>query len=208
MSSWFCFFSAKDSFLIFSISISFSPDSKIIKIISQELLQLYQRIPKNKNLFLNENFSLINFDIISKNLVENKKGNIYIIDWGDASIGDPAVEIARTFLFNNFSKSNRKIFYKNYFGTKIDQNLIKRVNLYIPILLTNSVAWHLTTLSEFYSKKLNPEISTEKTIHSFKKDTIKRITLFFKENKNISISEKDALKYIDEYLSIIKTIPK
>lgn len=94
-----------------------------------------------ENDFSDRNFSLIHFDLHKDNILLDENNNIILIDWGNASIGDNAMDIAKLFYKNNFSEKQKQVFFENY--SFADDTIKKRVDVYYQLVVLNSLAWRL-----------------------------------------------------------------
>ena len=110
------------------------------------LAQFKDNAERNKNNFQGDKFSLIHFDLHPENIIERDDESIVLVDWGNASIGDNAMDIAKLFLKCNFNNDQEKSFFDNY--SFKDDDLQARVKIYMPLVILNSIAWRLSVLHE------------------------------------------------------------
>ncbi|MDO8537255.1 MAG: phosphotransferase [archaeon] len=116
-------------------SINFFSNAKNSTFVNTWIPKITAVLRKHKNLMAkylsdSEN-SLVHFDLHNQNIITygNKKNKIKIIDWDNAQVGDPALDIA---IFVNMAKLSRKqlkLFYSAY-GVSDKSNFVKRVNNY------------------------------------------------------------------------------
>lgn len=76
--------------------------------------------------------TLIHGDIHNGNMINNK-GNIYLLDWELATVGDLAYELATHFILMKYTNAEQKYFIENLSGKlNIDKQLLKKdVNVYM-----------------------------------------------------------------------------
>ncbi|MCB0309135.1 MAG: phosphotransferase [Bdellovibrionales bacterium] len=65
-----------------------------------------------KEFTLPENVTLVHGDLYARHLVINKGTLAGVIDWGDAHLGNPAIDLAIAYTF--LSKEAREVFFENY----------------------------------------------------------------------------------------------
>lgn len=82
-----------------------------------------------KRYLTNSTNSIIHLDLHSENILKQKKGKIKIIDWDNAQVGDPALDIAAFLNIANLPRRQVKLFYLVY-GTKNNKNFLERVKNY------------------------------------------------------------------------------
>ena len=101
--------------------------------------------------FSGNDFVVINFDLIPKNILW-KGGKPLVIDWGDASIGDPALEISRIFFTLDFTKSQEQALL-NAYNSK-DPNFLHRIQTYERFLAINRIVFDSTMYHSLTSGRI------------------------------------------------------
>jgi len=99
-----------------------------------KLWQQFLKIDKQTQaMFANTSvpFSLLNLDVVVNN-VAVKNGRAHFFDWNAAKAGDPAMDISRLFVLNNFSSKEQRLFFEKYGKQINDPFLIQRVSVYNP----------------------------------------------------------------------------
>ena len=86
------------------------------------------------NSFKNNEFSLIHRDLHRGNILIDKQGAIKLIDWGSATVWDPALDLALLFEKGRLSKYQRELFLKEYISLTPDKEIYDRVKLYLPLV--------------------------------------------------------------------------
>lgn len=83
-------------------------------------------------------FTIITYDMNPSNIVwKNKKPRIF--DWETASVGDPAMEIARIFDSWNLNERQKDLFMREYGG---DNQLKLRINTYQKFVSLTSLTYY------------------------------------------------------------------
>ncbi len=97
---------------------------------------------KSPNAFAGESFSLIHFDLNPSNILwDPKKESVTLIDWGSASIGDPAMDIAKFFLKCDLNSDQARDFLQTYEHVNPDSGLEDRLSIYHDLVRVNSLLW-------------------------------------------------------------------
>jgi thiamine kinase-like enzyme len=107
--------------------------------------------------FQDHSFSLIHFDLNPGNILKDREGNILLLDWRQASIGDRAMDIAKFFFKNNLGDRQHEIFLDVYSSELNDETLRKRIDVYTPLLRLVSLLCRLRFLN--IDIKEHPEIT-------------------------------------------------
>ena len=55
-------------------------------------------------------------DLVAANLVKDKNGRLYLIDWEYSGVNDPMCDVAALFLENDFTPEDEELFFHYYFG--------------------------------------------------------------------------------------------
>lgn len=76
-------------------------------------------------------FSIIHGDLSSANILVMKKNKIKIIDWTDARIDLPSLDIIQFFYLNKLNKKQQDLFFNYYKPDWLDQDLIRLHLLYL-----------------------------------------------------------------------------
>jgi thiamine kinase-like enzyme len=125
-----------------------SDDNYDVNSVLNYLSNFNDHIDELRGSFSEKNFSLIHFDLHKDNILLDKNNKVFIIDWGNSSIGDNAMDIAKLFYKNNFFEKQKLIFFQNY--VFFDETIKKRVEVYYPLVVLNSLAWRLDMLTSKY----------------------------------------------------------
>jgi thiamine kinase-like enzyme len=114
-------------------------------IVSNYLKNINNSVNELESIFSDKKFSLVHFDLHKDNILVDKNNDIILIDWGNSSIGDNAMDIAKLFYKNDFSEKQKQIFFKNYNFS--DETIKKRIGVYYPLVILNSLAWRFDILA-------------------------------------------------------------
>lgn len=157
-------------------------------IASIHLKQIMELLKENIDFsaFNDIKFSLINFDLLPGNILLTPESKLFVIDWGDASIGDPALEIARIFSFWGLTKKQKNKFL-NLYNKRIPKNFNNRIEQYLPFISLNNFVWEIKTFHQIKSRKIdeNPLFNE----HSFLKRIKKHYATLFRLYLTGSISK-------------------
>ncbi len=82
-------------------------------------------------------------DLVAANLVKNKEGRMYLIDWEYAGNNDPMFDIAALFLENDFSKTDEDLFFSYYSDVEVTKEERERILIY---KIMQDVLWSVWTL--------------------------------------------------------------
>ncbi|MDO8537264.1 MAG: phosphotransferase [archaeon] len=116
-------------------SIDFFSNAKNSVFVDTWIPKINAVLKKHKNLmakYLNDSEnSLVHFDLHNQNIItfRGKKNKIKIIDWDNAQVGDPALDIAIFVNMAKLSKRQLKLFYSSY-RVSDKNNFVRRVNNY------------------------------------------------------------------------------
>lgn len=135
------------------------------------------------NGFKGNTFAVINFDLVPKNVLwEGKKPQV--IDWGDASIGDPALEIARIFFSWGLKPEQRELFLDKYYGRS--KQLEQRISIYERFVRINNIMWEANMFHALQRGEIKPTPQTN--INTFEKRFIQHYQeyLFLFESEKVS----------------------
>ena len=166
------------------ISEPFADQTETASLINQSIAKMGAMAHESSDAFSDTNFTLVHFDLNKNNILYSKKdGSPVIIDWEQASAGDNAMDIAKMFLKLNFNTEQEQDFLETYESCQANQDphFQKRLEVYKPFVLINSIIWRLRVLhdmpqqmtseneSQFYSRvksNLDKEIETIKNFVS------------------------------------------
>jgi len=123
------------------------------------------RVTRSQSAFRGCRFSIIHYDINPTNTLKTCDGSIVFIDWGQSSIGDCAMDIAKLFYKFNIDEVGQKVFLKEYLRWIEDDGLIERSDVYYPLIILNSLLWRLRFLY----------VDTKKLPGFFKEARIKQV---------------------------------
>lgn len=104
-------------------------DNKYLKILNQ-IKSKIRNLESSKN----KDFSLIHRDLHKGNILIDKQETIRLIDWGSATVWDPALDLALLINKNKLSRYHRGVFLKEYLSLTSDKEIYERIKLYIPLV--------------------------------------------------------------------------
>jgi len=109
-------------------------------------IRITARITRSQSAFLGCSFSVIHYDINPTNTLRTSDDSIVFIDWGQSSIGDRAMDIAKFFYKFNIDEVGQRVFFGEYLRWIKDNDLIERSGVYYPLVIFNSLLWRLRFL--------------------------------------------------------------
>jgi thiamine kinase-like enzyme len=156
----------KESYLDVKINIS-----KIIKLIKKyggkkESDYLYDSLSTLKiNGPLNK-VSISHGDICEQNLVYDINNNLRFIDFESCGLYDSAYDIADIFtgFGKEFSKKHQNLFYEEYFKYRKDNTLKKRVEVFMPLKMFETLCWSVMHVYEIKKGIVSKEIQEKEPI--------------------------------------------
>lgn len=83
-------------------------------------------------------------DLVAANLVKDKNGRLYLIDWEYSGINDPMCDVAALFLENDFAAEDEELFFHYYFGDGADLTAAREKILIFKISL--DFLWSMWTV--------------------------------------------------------------
>ena len=83
-------------------------------------------------------------DLVAANLVKDKDGRLYLIDWEYSGINDPMCDVAALFLENDFTPEDEELFFHYYFKEGADLSVIREKLLIFKISL--DFLWSIWTV--------------------------------------------------------------
>lgn len=83
-------------------------------------------------------------DLVAANLVKDKNGRLYLIDWEYSGINDPMFDLAALFLENDFSPEDEELFFHYYFGEGADLSAVREKILIFKI--SQDFLWSIWTV--------------------------------------------------------------
>lgn len=121
----------------------------------QQLLKKLGKIP----------FVIAHGDICEQNILKTKKG-LVLIDFEDLSLKDSADEIAKIFVDFGvpFNKSQKKLFLKEYFKIKKDNNLEERIKIYEKLILFIIFVWSIDYVLRIKNKEMHKSFLNTKEL--------------------------------------------
>lgn len=69
-------------------------------------------------------------DTVPENFIKNNKNEIYLIDWEYSGMNDPMWDLAAHSIESNFSESDERTFFEEYFQGKIKKENLLRIEIY------------------------------------------------------------------------------
>lgn len=129
---------------------SFSDLPEITALVQRTIDKAEERAREKTEAFRGNNFTLIHFDLNRNNILRAKDSDkIILVDWGQASAGDNAMDIAKLFLKLDFNEEKRKEFLAEYQSRLPgkDEHFLDRLEVYEPLVLVNSILWRLGVLN-------------------------------------------------------------
>ena len=109
-------------------------------------IRIIANITRLQSFFLGCSFSVIHYDINPTNTLRTCDGSIIFIDWGQSSIGDRAMDIAKFFYKFNIDKIGQGVFFEEYLRWIEDDDLIERSSVYYLLIILNSLLWRIRFL--------------------------------------------------------------
>lgn len=102
--------------------------------------------------FATPGFVLTHYDINPDNLFVQKPSKVIFIDWAQAYIADPAMDIAKFFYKCELSKVQQEIFLRNYRIHLGEGELRERIMIYDSLVRLGSFCWRMRVLNEDVKK--------------------------------------------------------
>ena len=122
------------------------------------IIEHFKELAEENGEFFQENeFALIHNDLSFDNVIQSEQGPV-IIDWGNSSIGDSALDIAKMFAKNNLSHEKQEEIFDSYSATVDDETLRQRVQIYYPMAKLNSL---FTCLKRIQDGNIKPKKGEE-----------------------------------------------
>lgn len=84
-------------------------------------------------------------DLVPENLVKDKEGRLYLIDWEYAGRNDPMWDLASHFLECGFQKEEEELFLNYYFGELPDEKKQKKIAIY---KICQDMLWSAWTIAK------------------------------------------------------------
>ncbi len=128
------------------------------------IIEHFKELAEENGEFFQENeFVLIHNDLSFDNVIQSEQGPV-IIDWGNSSIGDGALDIAKMFAKNNLSHEQQEVFFDSYLATVDDETLRQRVRIYYPMAKLNSL---FTCLKRIQDGNIKPKKGQERLARDY-----------------------------------------
>lgn len=110
--------------------------------------------------------SISHGDICEQNLIYNKDGNLRFIDFESCGKSDPAYDIADIFtgFGKKFTKEHQDLFYREYLKYRTDQTLKKRVDVFIPLKMFETLCWSVLHVYEIKNGIVSKDIQEKQPI--------------------------------------------
>ena len=83
-------------------------------------------------------------DLVAANLVKNREGRLYLIDWEYSGQNDPAFDLAALFLENEFPPEDEELFFHYYYGEEAVPETLREKILIFKIM--QDYLWSIWTV--------------------------------------------------------------
>lgn len=155
------------------------------KFLFQNLIHLSTTGPQNK-------LAVVHGDICDSNLVYDQQSQLRFIDFESCGLSDPAYDIADIFtgFGKTFSEKHQELFYEEYFQHRKDPTLKRRVEVFIPLKLFETLCWAVMHVYEIQQGIVSKEIQKTHPLH----EHIDYANLFLNKCKKTGIISQSTYK--------------
>ncbi len=153
------------------------------KVLNSSLRNLKDKGPKNKQ-------TIAHGDICKQNLIYDENNKLHFIDFENCGISDPAYDIADIFTCfgEDFCKTDKELFLKEYFKHRKDATLLERVEVFIPLKIFETLCWSVMHVFEVKKGLVSRDIQNNQTIQ----ERINYANKFLEKCKELGLVSKKA----------------